>query len=151
MSKSYKPNPCKSTVNAALEDGVAALVSLGEECRESGDNFENQSHPKAEAFGEVADALENLSLDIDLPDDLAELEVSYTDQVPRRKAHNPSRASRCGNAVAALQAGFDGLQSWLDRAENTEHEKRDEVDSLATEVENMIGEAESVEFPGLYG
>lgn len=147
--KSYKSINCKSSVSACLEQGVSALVELGEECRASADNFENQDHPKAQAFSEAADALENQSLDVDLPDAPAELEVPYTERVPRRRRHNPSRASRCSNAIASLQAGLEAMQEWSEA--NPDHDKRDEVDSLCVDVENLISEAEGVEFPGLYG
>lgn len=151
MSKSYKSEICRGTVSGVLEDGVSILNDLGSECTEAADNFPNYDHPKAEAFREAASPIEDLSLDVDLPEDLAASEVEYVESRPRRKRHNPSRASRRDNAVAMLQAGLEGMQAWLEDEANAEHEKRDEVSSLCTDVENAISEAEGVEFPGLYG
>lgn len=149
--KTYKFVGHTSAISACLEDGVAALVELGEECRTSAENFPNQDHPKAQAFGEAADALENVSLDVDLPEELASVEVGYREAVPKRKGRAPGRAVRCSNACAAIQAGIEGLQAWLDDDANKDHDRYSEVEQLVSEAEGIVSDAEGVEFPGLFG
>lgn len=144
MSKSYKPVQRQTTVSAAIEDAKSELETLGEECRSAADNFPNQDHPKAQAFAEAADALEQISVDTDCPEEVGEQTVTYTEMIPRRKRHNASRASRRDNAVAALSAAKDVLDGW-------EGADQDDAQQLANEVDDAIGSAEGVEFPGLYG
>lgn len=146
MSKSYKPVQRQTTLSAAIEDAKSELETLGEECRSASDNFPNQDHPKAQAFAEAADALEGISIDTDCPELATDLVVAYTEEVPRRKNHSPSRASRRGNTVAMLTAAKEVLEDWECKGDDV-----DDAQALANELDYAIGEAKGVEFPGLYG
>lgn len=150
--KSYKFVSCQGSVSGAIEDAVSALTELGEECTGAADNFPNSDHPKAEAFREAGSTLEGISVEVgDLPDDLAEQTVQYQEAVPRAKRRSPSRSVRCSNACAMLQASADRLQEWLDDDANKDHDDRGDVETLISECESAISEAEGVEFPGMFG
>lgn len=62
-----------------------------------------------------------------------------------------SRPSRRDEATGMLQGAVDAMREWLEDEKNAEHEDRGEVESLADELENTISEAESIDFPGMYG
>lgn len=148
---SYKNRSTDSTVSA-ISDAISDLTSLGEECREIVDNAsENlQQTSRIQTFDETASALEGLS-EPDVPEVVAELPITYTEQISTRKGRGESRAVRCANSVAVLQAAQEAVAMWLEDEENEKHEDRDDVEQLANDLEEIIGEAEGCEFPGMYG
>lgn len=152
MNKSYKSVPCVGTV-ASVEDAFSALEELGSECREvvdnTGDSGLSQTQ-RIQTFDETASTLEGLSAP-DVPECVAELEIRYSDSVPKSKRRSPSRAARCANACAVLAAAAEAAQQWLDDEANAEHDDRDEVEQFISDLESAVGEAEGCEFPGLYG
>lgn len=148
---SYKNRSTDSTVSA-ISDAISDLTSLGEECREIVDNAsENlQQTSRIQTFDETASALEGLS-EPDVPECVAELPITYSEQISTRKGRGESRAVRCANSVAVLQAAQEAVAMWLEDETNEEHAERDEVEQLANDIEEIIGEAEGCEFPGMYG
>lgn len=148
---SYKNRSTDSTVSA-ISDAISDLTSLGEECREIVDNAsENlQQTSRIQTFDETASALEGLS-EPDVPEVVAELPITYVEQISTRKGRGESRAVRCANSVAVLQAAQEAVATWLEDEENEKHEDRDDVEQLANDLEEIIGEAEGCEFPGMYG
>lgn len=148
---SYKNRSTDSTVSA-ISDAISDLTSLGEECREIVDNAsENlQQTSRIQTFDETASALEGLS-EPDVPEVVAELPITYVEQISTRKGRGESRAVRCANSVAVLQAAQEAVAMWLEDEENEKHEDRDDVEQLANDLEEIIGEAEGCEFPGMYG
>jgi hypothetical protein len=145
MSKSYKPVKVVSTVEASIGHAYEAFDELADECALARDNFPNPDHPKAEAFGEAADALEGIwGLDGRLPEEVTQLEVRYVEFHPRRRAHNISRAMRLANASAAAQAAKERLES-------SELAGTDDVAEMIERLDEALTMAEGVEFPGLYG
>ena len=148
---SYKNRSTDSTVSA-ISDAISDLTSLGEDCREIVDNAsENlQQTSRIQTFDETASALEGLS-EPDVPECVAELPITYSEQISTRKGRGESRAVRCANSVAVLQAAQEAVAMWLEDETNEEHAERDEVEQLANDIEEIIGEAEGCEFPGMYG
>ena len=148
---SYKSRTTESTVSA-ISDAISDLTSLGEECREIVDNAEGglRETQRIQTFDETASALENLS-EPDVPEVVAELSITYSEQVSTRKGRGESRAVRCSNSVAVLQAAQEAVSVWLEDDANEEHADRDDVEQLANDLEEIIGEAESCEFPGMFG
>jgi hypothetical protein len=145
---SYKFEPHTGEISD-ISSAFSELSGLAEEMREGFDNMESNglgSTPKCERYGEAADALENIS-EVEAPDWLSSVAITYTEMVNKRKGRGPSRDVRRNNAVAILQAALQAAQDLEDFDEGQEEER----DEFCTELENAIGEAEGVEFPGMYG
>ena len=148
MAGSYKAVRATGSAEEALADAVEACESLAGECRDAAANFPSDAHPKAQAFEEAADRLEDavsylqdVDLEVDGAPDLPEL--SWFRQVPRRRAHHPSKASRLENARAAAVALEDTICAVESAAEGWAHS----VASINGAVEAM----DAVEFPGMFG
>lgn len=148
---SYK-NVTTETTMTAVSDACSSLEELGSECRELVDNAsENlQQTSRIQTFEETAGTLEGIS-EPDVPECISELPITYSEQVSTRKGRGESRSVRCSNAVSVLQAAESAAQEWYDDEANAEHEDRDDVDAFITELQNIIGDAEGCEFPGMYG
>lgn len=155
---SYKRVICTGAIES-ISDAISALTDLGEECREIVDNAEGglKETSRIQTFEETASALEGLH-EAEVPECISELSIEYSEQVPRRKARHPSRAVRCQNAIAVLQAATEAAQQWLDDTDcqpedmsSEKEEQRDEVQNFIDELDNIIGDAESCEFPGMFG
>jgi len=130
----------KGQLGDIYRDEFAELTTLGEEMREAYDNTPEslQSSGVGEARGAAADTLEGLTED-EVPEAISTLEVDY----PFDTKKKPSRSDRRDNAVAALSAIVDRLQ---------EDEKVSETHAdFLQGLEELISEAEGVEFPGMYG
>lgn len=152
MGRAYKSVQCGGTVSS-VEDAFSALEELGSECRELVDNVEGtglRETGRIQTFDETASTLEGLSAP-DVPECIAEVSISYHESVPARKGRGTSRATRCQNAIAVLQAAAEAAQQWLDDEANEEHDDRDDVDSFIQELESAVSDAENCEFPGLHG
>ena len=106
-----------------VEDAFSEIEELGNECQEAANNFPNPSHPKAEAFSDVAQELQGVSQpdEIDIPEDgpistlspipqITDLQI----QVPSDRRRQTSRAIRLANAVSKLQAALDTLTTYRD-------------------------------------
>jgi hypothetical protein len=127
------------TVDDAVSGAWAVLEELAGEMREAFDNTpENlQQSAVGQAREEAADALENLSQP-SVPDGLGDREFEYTYLPLKARA---SRSERCCDAVAMLQAVVDEL----------EDDDGEAATGLRDELDELISEAEAVEFPGMYG
>jgi hypothetical protein len=146
----WRSVPHKSTVGAAADDARSELTTLGEECREIVDNASEglANTQRIQTLGETADTLEGLN-EVDIPEKVQEVEVEWTEQVPYDKRRGPSRDTRCSNAVQCLQACAEALRTWAEDAPDEEAES--EAHSTADELDEIAGEAESLEFPGMFG
>lgn len=155
---SYKNVPCTGTMSS-VSDAVSALTDLGEECREIVENAEGglRETSRIQTLEETAGVLESLS-EPDVPECISELTLNYDEQVPRRKARSASRVVRGQNACTLLQAAVEAAQQWLDDTDcqpedmgSTKEAEREEVNDFIAELDNIIGDAESCEFPGMFG
>lgn len=132
-------NDLTSTISMAIGD----LTQLGEEMREWFDNCSDglQQSSKMQDVDSTASTLEGIS-EPDVDGVLANLPVTYTTQLPKRKGRSLSRAARRDDACGML----DACMSALDEIENS---------SVASELhgslEQIKDEAEGCEFPGMYG
>lgn len=142
----YKMVTCSNSVRSLIADGVSQLEELASECREMVDNASEglAETQRIQTFGETADALEGIS-EPDMPDELdtvLDTVVAFSESVPTRKGRGTSRSVQRDNAVSMLSAAVEALQDVDDN---------EAADELATEVQNIIDEAEGCEFPGMYG
>lgn len=143
----------------SVADAISELQSLGEECREIVENAEGglAETARIQTFDETASALEGIS-EPDVPECIDEVSITYYEQRSRRKARGASRAVRCSNAVAVLQAASEAAKQWLDDTEaapedtsSDDEERRDEVLTFIYELDNIISDVEGCEFPGMFG
>lgn len=162
----YKPKPIKTTVSGALQDAFSEISALAEEMREAEGNMSgaNMEHmPKYEVISTAADELENHTECPDIPDGLADLEVTSVEMVNKDKRKGPSRDVRLSNACALISDAKAVLEEFdpeadLETSDSDAKvdEKEDAAEALkeaATELANELDEhAEiDVEFPGMYG
>lgn len=168
MAKKTRTRTLQTSVAAAIPDALSEIESLRDEMQEWADNMEEKlSHTeKYERVREAADALESAVTDVDVPE-FADQTISCVEMLPGRKGL--ARWKRLSNAVAALSAAKDAMEVQRDELreidddevpaevaaligdERTPSEAADELDSVIEEVDNIINEAEGVEFPGMFG
>jgi hypothetical protein len=129
----------KGKIGAVYFDARTDLEDLAEEMREAYDNTPEslQNSGVGERRGEVADELENLPSEEDVPEDLQEVEIEYPVLVKNKK----SRSNRRDDAVSALQAIIEKIDG--------ENLKSDH-ESFRDHVQELIDGAEAVDFPVMY-
>lgn len=134
-------------VSSAVSDAFSELACLGEELRSWYDNMpENfQNGDKGSQVSEAADALESLQ-EIDVPEVIQDLDASY-EKLTRKSS---SRSARRDDAVESLEYAKAVAEEWLGEEQNEKHDKRDDVESFVSELDDVISEASNVEFPGMY-
>ena len=142
----------------ALENAFGELEQLASEMRDwyegMPENFQNGD--KGEQVNEAADNLEQIQ-SIDLPDWLDDAELGDGSENPSRASvevwplpRRASRADRRDYAVSLLQGVKDHVDTLLyDKGEKWEH--KDDAESFVSELDDAIGYAEDVSFPGMYG
>lgn len=164
---------------ADVENAYAVLRDeLGEEMRSWYDNMSDnlQGGDKGSQVDEAASTLEGLDCP-DIPDGVADLDFTYTTQHKGGKKGDP-RWLRRDNEVSVMSAAASAVRGWIDEAnqaiidaglpDDAEDESEltwkdavytlgelkttiEEAETFADEVEGHYGEAEGVEFPGMYG
>jgi len=166
------------TVSDALEYATSDLRSLADEMDEWRSNMEGTNleyTDKYERVSECADTLEEQTDELEeLESDLKELATSEhvnldkTIKVVWSKPYSryESRPTRLNHITAYLEAVKEELKEQKDRIsekieESKDHEQTEEAEKLEEVVEqleeyidsltNILGELESVEFPGMYG
>lgn len=131
-----------------VESAFSEIETLASEMRETFDNMDGagMGHlDKCERAGEAADALEQVSA-VEPPECVADVAISWSEQVQRRRGRGPSREVRLSNAVALLQAAIEAANE-ADLVEDD----ADARDEFVTELENAVEIVEGVEFPGMFG
>ena len=128
-------------LSQVVVEAYETLLALGDEMQEAFDNTPEslQSSAVGEARQEAADALSSLNR----PTVVEHLEaIKVKVHVPVRSPSAQSRLSRSDrrdDAISMLQSAVDALQ------DKTEYS---DVDALLEELDQLISEAEAVEFPG---
>ena len=157
---SYKSVTAETNVSA-VEDAISNLEELGNECREIVDNASDglKETSRIQTFDETAGTLEGISAP-DIPECVADLSMTVTTQQSTRKGRGESRAVRCANEVAVLSAARDAVDEWINTRTGEIEDEGGDVDAdedvqaaveFVGELENIISDAESCEFPGMYG
>jgi hypothetical protein len=134
-----------TTVAEAIAGACEELNELAQEVREVVDSAPeglNQSG-RIQALDETASTLENLDLEPDVPLALGELKVTYEVTPPSKLR---SRAARAAEAIFLLRECITVLEAIPDTDDNHKAAKE-----LVAELDNIAYEAESCEFPGMYG
>lgn len=142
------------TIEDAVSEAFGEIQSLAEEMREAFNNTPEslQSGGVGEARGEAADALENISepdVPTELQGDKFKVKWAVRTLTPKQQMKR-SRSARCSEAVETLNMVVQRLDE-INKDQTQTQEVRDVADSFSDEVQNIIDEAEGVEFPGMYG
>lgn len=156
--------PTEGTVLGAIEGAIETLTELRDEFQEIVDNAseglqQTERHQTREATVEALSFVDDGTPDI--PEEARDLPCSWTEN----RHPKASRAARRDNAVAALSAALSELEDWKsaaeerqsaddeaekDRDEDLEQGISDAEESIAT-LEQWISDAESTEWPGMFG
>ncbi|HEX2557439.1 MAG TPA: hypothetical protein VHK86_03880, partial [Nitrososphaera sp.] len=132
-------------------EAYGELQTLGEEMREAYDNTPEslQNSGVGEARGEAADNLENIS-EPNVPEELMGDKFTFKFNSSTKK--KTSRSDRRYEAVETLQA----VSAFLGDIEENRDGKysKEEVQAASDfvqDIDQMVDEAEAVDFPGMYG
>ena len=133
----------KSTAANALSEAFGEFQSLAEEMADWADKIEERfsQTEKYERVRAAQETLEQLQ-EPECPAKLKDVEIEYTQGLPKSKRSGLSRADRCSNATIILDVLIEIC---------AEAEDDDELSSFADELENAKSEAEGVEFPSMFG
>lgn len=148
MATKKKPIIVQSTIADALSSAFGEFESLGEEMRSWADSIEEKlSHTeKYSRVSECADSLEQFS-EPTYDDSLGSVKVEYPQYEGKSARKGLSRADRCSNACLAL----DACISVLDELIENDPQLKDSAENLRSDIDDIKGDAEGLEFPGMYG
>jgi hypothetical protein len=143
------------TIEDAISEALGEITTLAEEMREAFDNMPEslQSSAVGEARSEAADNLENIS-EPDVPAELRgdKFNVKWTVRVLSPSAERKqSRASRRDEATEILTQIVVRLEELADGDSQIEAQVKEAASVFVDEVQQIIDEAEAVEFPGMFG
>lgn len=148
MASSYKIIDCKGLLSEALSS-LSDLEALRDEMREWADNMSSNNMGHLDKYQEVEDCANGLdgvdNVDLTLPAGVEDVEITWHEARNRRKGRGESRAIRRDNAVAALQAAKEHIEDAHEEGKRT-----DEVNQFLSDLQDLIDEAEGVDFPGMY-
>lgn len=146
-----KWNERKLSLADAVSEAFGDLQGLGDEMREWEGNISEKfsNTEKYSQVSEAADTLESLN-EVDVPDTFEKEELTFNvPQLSPRQLSRKSRADRRDDATMLLDIAIERLNEIVDDEEKPQ-DYREAAEALRDELDNAKGEAEGVEFPGMY-
>jgi hypothetical protein len=139
LKRFLKYEVTEDTIPDLIANAYSEWQSLGEEMRTSQENMEEHfsATQKYQDIEQCADTLENFS-EPTVPEKFKETKIAYF-----VGKYRGSRDGRNAYACDQLQTVIDCLEEHPD--------EDDESQSLADELQEAIGEAEGLNFPGMFG
>lgn len=156
----YKYFPAKSAVRDLITDAHSDIEELAEEMGSWRDNMEGtaaENAPSYEIVTETAGTLEDQedpTSEVDsLPQDLQDTQVTWQDvKVTSGRQKTPSRAVRCSQVCHRFTTAAEAMRDWLPDVDDTPEDLDvSGIESLADTLEEIAGNIEGLEFPGMYG
>lgn len=157
----YKLVKEKFTVDEGLD--VSEIESLRDEMQSWVDNMSGTALENTSRYQMASDAADQLSR-VDevriediwdavssteyLTEDLRNLEYEVGIFKVKSRRQYPSRAYRLSNTISAINRAIECLRDFLEPYEDNEV---GEVRAAIDEVESVVQDLDSVEFPGMYG
>ena len=144
--------PVSGTVIDLIEAAFSDLEGLRDECQEIVDNASEglSQTQRMQTFEETVDALSFVDSVPDVPEEVQDLLVRFTEDQRKSKSH--SRATRCCEAINLLACTVEVLNEFVNAQEQEDkNELVEKVEQLISELEDAISYAEGAEFPGMYG
>jgi len=137
------------TLEVAVKSGLDELTALAEEIREVVDSAEGgrAQTQRIQTLDETASTLEEIN-EPTIEGEIAQINVVYVENIPSGRK-GLSRRVRCDNALNALDAAIQAIQEKADELEEGDQKK--ELEGLVNELEDIKGNAEACEFPGMFG
>jgi hypothetical protein len=139
-------------VDTLIDDAFDEFECLRDELQEWYDSMpENlQNSNKGDNLQNSIDNLDSLERP-DVPDEIGKFSCTF---YPSSKC--TSRTDRCSEAVGKLRSVMDCLQEALDEDDEKKNGKmgeslRSDIEGLRDDMERAADEAESVEFPSMFG
>jgi hypothetical protein len=142
------------TIEDAIFEAYGELQSLGEEMREAYDNTPEslQNDGVGAARGEAADNLENIN-EPEVPTLLQgeKFKMKWTVRVhpPSKRLSRSDRRYEAVETLNQVVAFLEEIQE--SEGDNYSSDEKQAASDFVDEVQQMIDEAENVEFPGMYG
>lgn len=145
----------KNTVSleSTLADAFSDIELLAEEIQEWYDNLGDnlQMSEKGNMLEECTSALEYLEeIDLDcdgLPKDFKDIQITF---IPTHYSEVNSRRERLDEAILRFEAVVSHLTEMIEDEKFTDEESENVLSFVVDELENLIDEAQSVEFPSMY-
>lgn len=143
MGRIRRAETLDTTLADMVSDAFSAITALGEEFREMYDNAPEalQGTDVNQQRDETASAVESLS-EPDVDEKLGALPMKWAPWQAARKGRGLSRADKAAEAVARLEAVSELL---------AEEENNEDAAALASEIDDLRGEIENLEWPGMFG
>jgi len=156
----------EGTVAEAVSYGFALIQELADEVREAYDNTPEslQNSGAGEMRGIAADELEQITEIDDIPDALGSVAVRFEKKPLTRGVSRAARRDDAtfllGKAIEALEAqkyeeieALEALEAQGREAQESDDDNEEAAarDELVEAIQQMIDDAEAVEFPGMYG
>lgn len=135
------------TISGLIEDACSELEGLKDELQEWYDSLPEsfQNGDKGSTLQDTISTLENIQ-EPDIPCWVAE----ETTVLAPSLSHRTGRAHRRDCATDKLHAVVDWVETYkIEHADISEDQESD-LDAIVGEIEQIISEAECVEFPGMY-
>jgi len=149
----HKMRHVECTLEEAVKSGLDELTALAEEIREVVDNAEGgrAETQRIQTLGETANTLEQIS-EPTIDGEIAQIKVTYAESIPSGR-RGLSRRTRCDNAISALDAAIEELAMRVDEWDEQHKETKEDnpYKILVEELEDIKGNAEECEFPGMFG
>lgn len=147
--RAQAPAPREVGLLDAIGEVMAEVGDLAQEMRDWADNMpeSKQGSSKHDEVEGCADTLEGVQdpVDHETMAFLNEIKVTIQDPTPRRRGF--SRADRLGQAIDTLGTVMMKLEEY----ENIDSNKQSVADELHSELDNIEGELQGVDFPGMFG
>lgn len=140
----------KHGIEDAISTGYGILEELGQELRDWYDSLPDslQGGDKGSALDEGASTLEDLSA-VEVSEELAKVLTGEIVTVSPMKKR-ASRAARRDYAVTLLSDAKQTIEDFLSNQDD-DYGHKDDLEQLMSDLDEAIGEAENVSFPGMYG
>lgn len=154
---SYKMEQRDAHIADAVSNGCSALLELGEECREIVDNASEglANTQRIQTLEETASALEYVEEPEISDPNIEGLRVKYMESTNKDRRRGCSRAVRRDNAVAMLNGAIAVLEEKIDEWGDNDAPgfvaSKETAEELRDQLQQIVDEAEGVEFPGMYG
>jgi hypothetical protein len=152
----YKQVEVTKGLSEAVLDAYGEFQCLRDEVREAMEGLEERfsGTQRYQTLESTADELDGFcDEEVDVPEDIAQAAITFTESRNRSTKRAPSRAVRCGNACAALEAVINAVEEKEEevRADDDRGKSGDalleELSDFREKLQEHIDVAQGLDFP----